>query len=166
MRNERKTVSQHGRKEYKMKTNYKYVLALAAMGFALASPCLAGVGVIIGGPSIVVSPPAVVVSPPPPPVVVAPPAVVVAPDNYVWDGTEYVGVVGDQYYYLGPGNVWVAMDPPRMHRFNVWIGAHPDWRSHMTANVHYRGNIGHPQPMHDHPDHDHNYNNDHHGPPQ
>lgn len=146
-----------------MKINYKYVLGLAAMGFALGSPCLAGAGVVIGGPSIVISPPAVVVSPPLP-VVVEPPAVVVAPDNYVWDGTEYVGIVGGQYYYLGPDNAWIVMDPPRMHRFNVWIGAHPDWRTHMTVNVHYRGNVGHPQPMHDHPDQDHNDHN-YHGPP-
>jgi hypothetical protein len=23
------------------------------------------------------------------------------PDSYAWDGVEYVGVVGDQYMYLG-----------------------------------------------------------------
>src|SRR5581483_2144672 len=72
------------------------------------------------------APPVVVVSPP---VVVAPPPVVVAPapvvtvivgvlDSYVWDGDEYVGVVGSDYYYLGPDNVWVICDPVRLGRFH------------------------------------------------
>jgi len=39
------------------------------------------------------------------------------PDYYVWDGYEYVGVVGNQYCYLGPANVWVVAEPYRLERF-------------------------------------------------
>jgi hypothetical protein len=157
-----------------MKANIlrKYMVT-AAIGMGLALPCIAGPGIIITPPA----PPTVVISAPaPPPVVVAPapaPAVVVAPDDYYYDGSEYVGVVNGQYYYLGPNNAWVVMDPARLHRFNVWVGAHPDWRTHYAIhNVKYRGNYpAHAQPMHEgapgynhsdynHPDHDHN------GPPQ
>src|SRR5579863_3586152 len=52
-------------------------------------------------PFVVVAPAPVYVAPPPPVVEVAP---VMIPDSYMWDGYEYVGLVGDQYYYLGPGN--------------------------------------------------------------
>lgn len=68
------------------------------------------------------------------------PVVTVFPDYYVWDGYEYVGVIDGEYYYLGPGNVWVACDPVRVHRFDVWVHAHPDWRAHATRNEHYHGN--------------------------
>jgi hypothetical protein len=130
-----------------MKKDYKYILSLAAVGLAFVACCFAG-------PAIIIQPPTVVISPPPPPVVVAPaPVVVVAPDDYVWDGTEYVGIVGGQYYYLGPGDVWVVCDPVRLHRFQVYVGVHPDWRTHMTHNVKYRtmdrGYHPQPQPMHD-----------------
>ncbi|MGH7940560.1 MAG: hypothetical protein ACREFR_05765 [Limisphaerales bacterium] len=87
-------------------------------------------------------------------VVVSPPLVVTqVPTSYVWDGSEYVGVVGGQYYYLGPGNVWIKMDSPRMHRFQGWEKSHRDWRSHTTRNVRYR-NTGHgvkTQPMQGNP---------------
>jgi hypothetical protein len=136
-----------------MKANllHKYILSGAAVGLvsALALPCMAGPGIIIVPPA----PPAIVISAPPPPVpvVVAPPTVAVVPDDYYYDGTEYVGIVNGQYYYLGPGNAWVVMDPVRLHRFNVWIGAHPDWRTHYaTHNVRYRGApAAHAQPMHE-----------------
>jgi hypothetical protein len=82
------------------------------------------------------------------------------PGNYVWDGYEYVGVVGGQYYYLGPGNVWIGCDPVRVRRFNVWVGAHPDWRAHATVNMHYRGYAqGHEVP-HGH-GHGHGHGHDH-----
>jgi hypothetical protein len=144
-----------------MKTNTIYLLVIAGTGVVLA--CLAG-------PTIIVTPPAlptVVVSPPSPPAV----TVAVVPDTYVWDGTEYVGMVGNQYYYLGPGNVWMVMDPVRLNRFHGWQTAHADWRDHAIHNVKYRNyNHNQPQPMHednlpahnDHPDTDH----DHNGPPQ
>lgn len=153
-----------------MKTNLfrKYVLTGAAMGLGMALPCVAGPAIIITPPA----PPTVVISAPmPPAVVVAPAPVAVVPDNYYYDGTEYVGIVGGQYYYLGPGNVWAVMDPARLHRFQGWQHDHADWRTHSVHNVNYRGNAqAHAQPMHgdqmhgqpgsDHPDHDHN------GPPQ
>jgi hypothetical protein len=127
-----------------MKTNMKYALAASFAGLAFALACLAG--------EVVISPPTVVVSAPP--VVVTSPAPVVAPDSYVWDGYEYVGVVGDQYYYLGPGNVWIMMDTTRFHRFQSWQHGHPDWRTHATHNVHYRNmdRPVQPQPMHYSPD--------------
>jgi hypothetical protein len=160
-----------------MKANllHKYILSGAAVGLvsALALPCMAGSAIIITPPA----PPTVVISAPAPPVpvIVAPPTVAIVPDDYYYDGTEYVGVVDGQYYYLGPGNAWVVMDPVRLHRFNVWIGAHPDWRTHyVTHNVKYRGTPAHSpahnaQPMHEEPrpggsDYGHS-DHDHNGPP-
>jgi hypothetical protein len=138
-----------GRKEKKMKATFKYILSVSAVGFAFAlmPQCLGGPGIIINPPTVVISPPAVVVSVPPPAVEVQ----VAVPDYYVWDGYEYVGVVGSQYYYLGPGNVWLVCDPVRFQRFHTWEGGHPDWRTHATHNVHYRNSSGHnqPQPKHD-----------------
>jgi hypothetical protein len=93
----------------------------------------------ISGPTIVVPAPVVVA---PAPVVVAPaPAVSVAigvPDVYVSDGVEIVGVIGTQYVYLGPGDVWVVMDAPRLVRFHEWEKTHADWQVHATVNVKYR----------------------------
>jgi hypothetical protein len=86
------------------------------------------------------------------PVVVAPaPAeVVMVPDSYVWDGYEYVGIVGDQYFYLGPGNVWVVCDPVRLQRFHGWEGGHPGWRANAVRNDRYRNDSrGHYQPRRD-----------------
>ena len=112
-------------------------------------------GTVMSRPTVTVVVPA-----PSPPVVVAPaPAVTVAvgiPDTYVWDGYEYVGVVGNQYYYLGPGNVWLAMDPIRLGRFHTWETAHADWRTHATRNMLYRRDAaGHDHPWHS--DHGHGY---------
>ncbi len=101
------------------------------------------------------------VAPPPPVVTVQVPAPAVTvqigvPDTYVWDGSEYVGVVGDQYYYLGPNNVWIACDPVRVAHFHDWEHAHRDWRTHATANVKYRLDAkGHDHPWHDDHGHDH-----------
>ncbi|HUE36649.1 MAG TPA: hypothetical protein VMO20_04610 [Candidatus Acidoferrum sp.] len=144
-----------------MKTNYKYILSIAALGLAL--PCMAQPTVVIRPPA----PPTVVVSPPAP-------AVVVAPDSYVWDGQEYVGVIGDQYYYLGPDNAWIIMDPPRRHHFDVYERDHPDWHGHMIHNTKYRDmdrdrdrGHEHATPTRDRDDHfDHNRDHDRKGPPQ
>lgn len=97
------------------------VLPLLAGGLMLTSGC------VVEGP-----PPAVGVE------ASADVDVAVVPDNYVWDGYENVGFVGDQPYYLGPGNVWVVCDPVRVERFNGWVNVHPDWRDHVTVNVNYR----------------------------
>ena len=130
-----------------MKTISKIVLAIGISSLgtwnALSDP---SVTVHIGGPPVPPPPPPVTVQVPPP----APPVEVV-PEDYVWDGDEYVGVVGDQYYYLGPGNVWLIMDTHRMHRFLHWEKHHPDWREHAIRNENYRG----------HHDYDRDY--DHHG---
>ena len=88
----------------------------------------------------------------PAPVVVVPaPTVTVqaVPDSYVWDGTEYVGVVGSQYYYLGPGNVWLTLDGPRVTRFHEWERGHADWRAHAIRNDRFRHDAhGHEVPFH------------------
>jgi hypothetical protein len=121
----------------KMKTHFKPIISITAMGFAVAlaySSQAAGSTVVVTSPGIVVSQPV---------------AATPVPETYVWDGSEYVGVVNDQYYYLAPGNVWMVMDPPRFHRFQDWQKGHRDWREHATRNVRYR-NAEHgvrPQPM-------------------
>jgi hypothetical protein len=91
-------------------------------------------------------------SPPPPaPVIVAPaPApVVVVPESYVLDGYEYVGFVGGQYVYLGPGNVWMPLEPYRLHRWYYYQRYHPDWRAHMIHqeihNEHLQHHLEHVQ---------------------
>lgn len=124
-----------------MKANMKHVLSITSLGFAFALICL-------GAQNTVVTPP-LVVAPAPPPNVSGPVPVAV-PASYVWDGSEYVGIVGGQYYYLGPGNVWLAMRPARLHRFLAWEQNHPDWRAHAIRNIRYR-NMGppmQPQPVH------------------
>lgn len=116
-----------------MKINYKQLLWLTTAGvvwaMTLSSPA---------GPNIYITPPApptvIITAPAPPP----PAVVVVFPDYYIWDGDEYVGIVSDQYYYLGPDHVWIVMDPVRLHRFQIYVHDHPDWHGHMTHNVKYR----------------------------
>lgn len=104
--------------------------------------------------AVVFRPPVLVVAPPPPVVEVAPPPVEVAPvevevpDAYVWDGVEFVGVVGDQYYYLGPGDVWLICDAGRLDRFHGWERGHGDWRDHAIRNDRFRRDAhGHAQPL-------------------
>lgn len=153
-----------------MKINYKHILSLVTAGVAcgMTLPSAAGPTVTITPPP----PPTVVITAPAPPPTVT---VAVVPDDYVYDGTEYVGIVDGQYYYLGPDNTWIVMDPVRMHRFQVYMGDHKDWRDHMTHNTKYRGqdrdrdrdrtepvrDTHSNQPLDDHKDH----YNDHTGPP-
>ena len=98
----------------------------------------------------------------------APPHVAVVgfvPDYCFWDGYEYVGWYGDDYYYWGPNRVWVVCDPVRVQRVNVFIRAHPNWNVRARPNVQYPVDAhGHPQPLrapparHDHGrDHDHDH---------
>jgi hypothetical protein len=107
---------------------------ITALGLALGLvlPCAAqpGAAIIVSGPSVAVATPPM------------------APTTYVYDGTEYVGMVGSQYYYLAPGNVWLPVDTMRLHRFQTWQTGHPNWRTHATRNLRYK-NMGHvkPQPM-------------------
>jgi hypothetical protein len=80
----------------------------------------------------------------------APAVTVTVPDSYVWDGTEYVGVVGSQYFYLGPNNVWLTLDAPRLARFHGWERDHQDWRANAIRNTRYRGDArAHDVPSHD-----------------
>ena len=130
---------------------------------------------LLAGPPVVViqppAPPAVVVSAPP--VVVAPAPVVPAttvtvetvPDTYTWDGVEFVGMVGPDYFYLGPDHVWLRLDEPRLVRFHDWERGHADWRTHAIHNELYRHN----SPAHEehrdadrHEDHHDGDRHDHH----
>jgi hypothetical protein len=127
-----------------MKTTNKIIIGMGIAGFA-ALPAMGGVGVRIQVGVPLPPPPAIVVQTPPPAVTVE----VGVPDYYVWDGYEYVGVVGGQYFYLGPGNVWIACDPVRLARFHGWERSHVNWRVHATANVRYRTDAhGHDHPWH------------------
>jgi hypothetical protein len=106
-----------------------------------------------GPPVVIVTAPAPAVSVvAPAPVVVAPAVTVVTtvPDTYYWDGYENVGIIGDQYYYLGTGNIWLAMDAPHLAHFHAWQTAHLDWRTHSVRNDLYRHDAhGHVVPFHD-----------------
>lgn len=132
-----------------MKTKYLHVfsLSIAAAGLGLWSGCVVEPnGRLAFQPFVVVAPQPVVYAAPVP-VEVAP---VMIPDSYAWDGYEYVGLVGDQYYYLGPGNVWLFCEPFRMERFHGWESSHADWRNHAIRNDRYRTDRnGHVQPRRD-----------------
>jgi len=122
---------------YKMKQKIlrACLLGTAAGGLLLVSGCVIE-------PGRVAFQPVVVEAEPPEPVLV--------PDSYAWDGVEYVGLVGDQYFYLGPGNVWLVADPFRLERFHGWERGHPDWREHAIRNDHFRADRdGHVQPRRD-----------------
>jgi hypothetical protein len=107
-----------------MKTKNSMVLCLIAGVVALASGC-----------AVEVAPPRVDVA--------VPDAVVTVgvPDTYVWDGVEYVGMVGGTYMYLGPGGSWLVCDSVRLGRFHGWERGHPDWRRTAVRNegAHARG---------------------------
>ena len=142
-----------------MKTKlYRVIsLSIAASGWVCLCGCVVEPsGRVVGvWPFVVVATRPVVYAATPPVVYAAPPTEVyevpaMVPDSYTWDGYEYVGYVGDQYYYLGPGNVWLFCDPFRLERFHGWEGGHEDWRNHATRNDHYRTDRnGHVQPRHD-----------------
>jgi hypothetical protein len=129
------------------------ILSMAAGGFVLVSGCVVEPnGQVAFQPFVVAAPaPVVYVAPAPAPVVVEEsPGPVMVPDSYAWDGYEYVGLVGDQYFYLGLGNVWLVADPFRLERFHGWERGHPDWREHAIRNDRYRTDRnGHVQPRHD-----------------
>jgi len=113
---------------------------------------LAAMSSMAGGIGVQISVPAPVIAIPAPVIAVPAPAVTVqtVPDSYVWDGTEYVGMVGSAYFYVGPGDVWLPLDGPRMARFHDWQGSHRDWRDHMVRNEKYRHDAkGHAVPMRD-----------------
>jgi hypothetical protein len=130
-----------------MKTAKIIAIAIGVSSLAVL-PLLAGPVVTVQVPA-----PAVQVVVPAPVVTVPAPAVTVdvgVPDTYVWDGVEYVGVIGGQYYYLGSGNVWIVAEPWRIDRFHGWERGHPDWRGHAVRNDRYRNDShGHYQQRHD-----------------
>jgi len=145
-----------------MKMKYAYILPVVAGGLVMVSGCVVEPnGRVAFQPVVVAPPPPVVVeSEPPPPVV----TVDVVPDDYVWDGFEYVGVVGGAYFYLGPGNVWITCDRDRVERFHGWERDHRDWREHAVHNDRFRNDAhGHYHAMGErNRDRGHDKDRDHH----
>jgi hypothetical protein len=135
-----------------MKTTKIIAIAISVSSLAVLS-LMAGPVVTVQVPA-----PAVQVQVPAPVVTVPAPAVTVevgVPDTYVWDGDEYVGVVGGAYFYLGPGDVWLPFDAVRVARFHDWERLHADWRDHAIRNEKYRHDAhGHEVPRHDVVQHD------------
>src|SRR5580692_7972562 len=118
------------------------MLLIAAAGLVSVSGCVVEPNGRVAFAPVVVEPAPLVVAEAPGPVMV--------PDSYVWDGYEYVGLVGDQYFYLGPGNVWLVCDSFRLDSFHGWERGHSDWRDHAIRNDHYRNDShGHFHPRHD-----------------
>jgi hypothetical protein len=134
-------------REQTMKAKYLHgcFMATLAGGLGLVSGCVVEPnGRVAFQPVVVQAPPPVTVVP------AAPVDLALVPDDYVWDGYEYVGLVGDQYYYLGPGNVWLVCEPFRLERFHGWERGHPDWHVHAVRNVQYRRDAqGHEHPRRD-----------------
>ena len=64
------------------------------------------------------------------------------PDAYTYDGVETVGVVGDQYVYLGPGDVWILCEPFRLERFHAWERDNAGWRERAVRNDRFRRSRG------------------------
>jgi hypothetical protein len=138
--------------------------------FVIGLSTFTALAVLAAPPIVVVSPPVITV---PAPVVVAPAPVITTPvpaatvvstvpDAYTWDGTEYVGVIGTQYYYLGPDQVWLPLDTVRWARFNDWQRVHTDWRTHAIRNELYRRDAhGHTFPLNDGHADDVNHDNSH-----
>lgn len=118
-----------------MKMTKMGILFLAAGGITLFTGCVVRPdGRVAFEPVVVAAPPPVTIETAPPPAVETD----VVPDDYTWDGNEYVGLVGDTYFYLGPGNVWLVCDPVRLGRFHGWEHGHPDWRAHAIRNDRFR----------------------------
>jgi hypothetical protein len=138
-----------------MKNPKKIVLtaALAAGGLMLLPGCVTGPDghVSFVMPNVVVATP---LPPPPPPPVVVVDEPVLVPDYYAWDGFEFVGVIGGEYVYLGPSQVWMVCEPFRLERFHGWEHGHGDWRDHAIHNDRYRRDVhGHEAPAHGGPGH-------------
>ncbi len=82
------------------------------------------------------------------PVMVAEPVMV--PASYVIVDGEYIGWVGDRYFYLGAGGVWLACGFIRLERFHNWERSHHDWREHAIRNDRFRRDAqGHEHPRSD-----------------
>jgi hypothetical protein len=149
-------VKKQTRKDRTMKIKYLRTCILLIATGGLVSGCVVEPNGQLGFQPVVIGAPAPVYVAPAPVVIGGPPAVYVAPvtvmvpDSYVWDGYENVGLVGGQYFYLGPGNVWLAAEPWRLDRFHGWERDHPDWRDHAIRNDRFRRDAhGHDQPRHD-----------------
>lgn len=89
-----------------MKTKYVYISALVVLGSTLAIARYSSADAINAAPTT------------------AP-----GPSNAVWDGSDYVGQVNGQYYYLGPNNTWMPMDAAHQQRFEEWQQSYPNWNN-------------------------------------
>jgi hypothetical protein len=130
--------------------NTKQITLAVGLSTFTALTALAGPPIVVVSPPVITVPAPVIVVPTPVITVPAPAVTVVStvPDNYVWDGTEFVGVVGTQYYYLGSNKAWLPVDPVRFGRFNDWQRVHTDWRTHAIRNDLYRHDAhGHTVPL-------------------
>jgi hypothetical protein len=107
-----------------MKSHYFPIMAAAGFALALVTACPAQ------------STPAASAQPPPP-ARTSPPRSPVVPRRYVWDGFEFVGRGGNQYFYLGPNNVWMVMDNARLRRFQEFQIANPNWQQNQIRNTRY-----------------------------
>lgn len=67
-----------------MNANFRFIVSITMMGIAFALADSSQAGIIVTPPRVIISPPPVVVSP--------------IPASYIWDGREFVGMVGSQYY--------------------------------------------------------------------
>ena len=132
---------------------------------AVAAWTSVGAQTVVVQPAQPAPPPPVTVQTPAPRITVQTPAPVVTtpapapgvgvtigvPDGYVWDGAEYVGMIGGQYYYLGPNQVWLPMSGGRLMYFHDWEKHHKDWVKQEIRNEKYRRDAeGHDYPWHDH----------------
>ena len=112
-----------------MKTTSKISLALVASGMAI-------IGLTAGCADS---------EPSPPPRVAV---VGFVPDYCFWDGYEYVGWYGDDYYYWGPHRTWIICDPIRVQHVKVYVQDHPNWGTRVRPNVQYPVDAnGHPHPL-------------------
>lgn len=106
-----------------MKSCFLPIIATAGIALALANPCIAQ--------------PATVASARPPAIPRNSPQALAVPQTYVWDGFEFVGRVGSQYYYIGPNNTWMVLDGVRLRRFQRWQKADPNWQQRQIRNTRY-----------------------------
>ena len=93
-----------------MKTKFIYISAIVALGSALAIVRGSSAEVINAAPT----------NPP-------------GPSNAVWDGSDYVGQVNGEYYYLGANNTWMPMDAAHQQRFQEWQQNNPNWQNQVQS---------------------------------
>jgi hypothetical protein len=104
----------------------EHITAISVLGFALAvaRPCTAASSASV----VTLAPQTAPVTTPP---------VAQVPPGYVWNGSEYVGQTGSKYYYVGPPNTWVVLDPT--HQPGESQTNNPNGQSQEIRNTRYQG---------------------------